>query len=160
MRVNTRYINSTRGTASKSSGYTSLVELMYFVFTCMPGKSNWRQLRFLLLCLCDIFQALINSLVKCVDFARVLWALLRFIFSKTRVIHFKATPYRVIVQVDKFWCLRTSKLLELIWSCSNPKCPRSSDLPSFSYEIEPTWRVWILMPGKFKSAPLHPHNWT
>ena len=39
-----------------------LVELMYLVFTCMPGKSYNRQLR-ALLCLCDVFQALINSLV-------------------------------------------------------------------------------------------------
>ena len=35
---------------------------MYLVFTCMPGKSYCGGLRFLL-CLCDIYRALINSLV-------------------------------------------------------------------------------------------------
>ena len=39
-----------------------LVEFMYLVFTRMPGDSYHRWLRSLLLCLCDIFQALINSL--------------------------------------------------------------------------------------------------
>ena len=111
-------------------------------------------------CACvTFFKRWLTSL--CDDSAWVLWALFCFIFSKTKVSHFKATPYtsyRVIVQVDKFWCLRTSKLLEPIWSCSNPKCQRSSDLPSFSYETEPIWRVWILTPGKFRSAPLHPHT--
>ena len=41
----------------------ALVEFMYLVFTCMPGESYHRQLRSLLLCLCDVFQVLINSLV-------------------------------------------------------------------------------------------------
>ena len=40
-----------------------LVEFMYLVFTRMPGKSYCRRLRFLLSCLCDVFRALINSLV-------------------------------------------------------------------------------------------------
>ena len=40
-----------------------LVEFMYFVFTHMPGESYCRQLRSLLLYLCYVFQALINSLV-------------------------------------------------------------------------------------------------
>ena len=40
-----------------------LVEFMYLVFTCMPGGSCHRWLRSLLLCLCDVFQVLINSLV-------------------------------------------------------------------------------------------------
>ena len=35
---------------------------MSFVFTRMPGWSYCRQLRSLLLCLCDSFRALINSL--------------------------------------------------------------------------------------------------
>ena len=39
------------------------LEFMYLVFTCMPGESYCRQLGSLLLCLCDIFRALINSLV-------------------------------------------------------------------------------------------------
>ena len=36
---------------------------MYLVFTCMPGESYRRRLRSLLTCLCDVFRALINSLV-------------------------------------------------------------------------------------------------
>ena len=54
MHVNTRYINSTRDTSSYLK-----------VFTCMPGEaeSYCRWLRSLLLCLCDVFWALINSLV-------------------------------------------------------------------------------------------------
>ena len=40
-----------------------LVELMYPVFTRVPGESYRRRLRSLLLCLSDIFRALISSLV-------------------------------------------------------------------------------------------------
>ena len=40
-----------------------LVEFMYLVFTRMPGDSYRRRLRSLLWCLCDVFRALINSLV-------------------------------------------------------------------------------------------------
>ena len=40
-----------------------LLEFMYPVFTGMPGESYCRRLRSLLLCLCDVFRALINSLV-------------------------------------------------------------------------------------------------
>ena len=40
-----------------------LVEFMYLVFTCMPGVSYCRRLMSLLLCLCDVFWALVNSLV-------------------------------------------------------------------------------------------------
>ena len=40
-----------------------LVEFMYLVFTHVPGESYRRRLRSLLLCLCDDFRALINSLV-------------------------------------------------------------------------------------------------
>ena len=39
-----------------------LVEFMYLVFTRMTGESYGRRLRFLLLCLCDVYLALINSL--------------------------------------------------------------------------------------------------
>ena len=49
----------------------SLVEFMYFVVTRMPGESYCRWLRSLL-CLCDVFQVLINPL--CVDSAQALWA--------------------------------------------------------------------------------------
>ena len=41
-----------------------LVEVMYLVFTRMPVESCRRRLIFfLLLCLCDVFRALINSLL-------------------------------------------------------------------------------------------------
>ena len=36
---------------------------MYLVFTRMPGESYRMRLRSLLFCLCDVFRALINSLV-------------------------------------------------------------------------------------------------
>ena len=39
-----------------------LVEFMYLVFTRMPGESYRRRLRYLLLYLCYVFRALINSL--------------------------------------------------------------------------------------------------
>ena len=38
-----------------------LVEFMYLVFTRMPGESYCRRLGSLLLCLCYVVQALINS---------------------------------------------------------------------------------------------------
>ena len=41
-----------------------LVEFMYLVFTHMPGESYCRRLRSLLLCLCGVFQTLINSLAR------------------------------------------------------------------------------------------------
>ena len=40
-----------------------MVEFMYLVFTRMPGESYRRRLRSLLLYLCYVFRALINSLV-------------------------------------------------------------------------------------------------
>ena len=40
-----------------------LVEFMYLVFTRMPGESYCRRLWSLLLYLCYVFRALINSLV-------------------------------------------------------------------------------------------------
>ena len=40
------------------------MEFMHHVFTRMPGESYRKRLRFLSLCLCDVFfQALINSFV-------------------------------------------------------------------------------------------------
>ena len=54
LRVDTRYINSTR--------VCTLVEFMCLVFTRMPGERYRRRLGSLLLCLCDFFPALINSL--------------------------------------------------------------------------------------------------
>ena len=45
------------------SGEYPLIEFMYLVFTRMPGESYGRILRSLLLCLCDVFRAQINSFV-------------------------------------------------------------------------------------------------
>ena len=70
MRVNSRYINSTRGILwwslctlylSHATWEYPLMEFMYFAFTRMPGESYCRILRSLLLCLCDVFRAQINS---------------------------------------------------------------------------------------------------
>ena len=40
-----------------------MMEVMHLVFTLTPGESYRRRLRSLLLCLCDVFGALMNSLV-------------------------------------------------------------------------------------------------
>ena len=61
--------SSTSASSSRFSGctphrvYVPLVEFTCLAFALMPGKSYCRQLRSLLFCLCDAFQALINSLV-------------------------------------------------------------------------------------------------
>ena len=39
------------------------MELLYLVFTHMPGESDPRRLRSFLLCLCDVFRVLISSCV-------------------------------------------------------------------------------------------------
>ena len=46
-------------------GRVPLVEFMYLVFTPMPGESYRRRHRSLLLCLCYVFRAPVNSLVCC-----------------------------------------------------------------------------------------------
>ena len=157
MHVNARYINSTRGTPSQSSGCTSggVDEL------CIYLHARWELLKatqvFVVVLVCCSFKRGLTPL--CVAFAQVLWASFCFIFSKTRVVHFKATCY----SYSPSWQVVVPQDIKTTWTYlkfSNPKCQRSSDLPSFSYEIEPIWRVWILMPGKFRCAPLHPHNWT
>ena len=88
MRVNTRYVNSTRDTSwvlnedvplvefiyiylvltcmpgeSYLNEDVPLVEFIYLVFTRMPGESYRRQLGSLLLHLCYVFWVVINSLV-------------------------------------------------------------------------------------------------
>ena len=59
-----RYINSTRSTSSWKTVDVPLVEFMYPVFTHMPVESYHGRLRSLLLSLCYVFQALVNSLVR------------------------------------------------------------------------------------------------
>ena len=56
--------------------HVPVVELMYLVFTRMPGESYRRRLRSLLLYLCYVFRVIRNSL--CVDSDRVLWVLFCF----------------------------------------------------------------------------------
>ena len=51
--------NEAQSTRAES---THKVEFMYLVLTRMPGKSYCRQLRSLLLCLCDVFGVLIIPL--------------------------------------------------------------------------------------------------
>ena len=46
-------------------------EVLYFVFTCMPDESYSRRLRSVL-CLCDVFRALIKF--SSVDSEQALWA--------------------------------------------------------------------------------------
>ena len=70
MRVNTRYITppevhpQKKKKKKKGGGgdVAILVEFMYVVFTRMPGESYRRRLGSLLLYLCYVFRALINSL--------------------------------------------------------------------------------------------------
>ena len=60
-------VNKEKGRHAKeqwsSFGDIPLVEFMYLVFTRLPGDSYHRQLRSLMPCLCDVFQALIISFV-------------------------------------------------------------------------------------------------
>ena len=62
-----------------------LVEFMHLVFTCMPGDSYCKPFRPLLLCLCDVFRAQINSLV-CWDCTCAVGLVL----------------FQILVQVEKF----------------------------------------------------------
>ena len=57
-----------RGNMKRNLGCTPGVEFMYLVFTYMPGESYGRRLRSLLLCLCDVIRAQINSFVYCFHF--------------------------------------------------------------------------------------------
>ena len=70
MHVNTRYINSTRGT---SSVHPLLVEFTSLVFTRMPGESYCRQLRSLWLYLGNAFGVLINSLLILLEESWPFW---------------------------------------------------------------------------------------
>ena len=81
VQVNTRYLNSTRGTYIFCTSVPDqryilctsedgpLAEFMYLVFTRMPSEEYRRWLRSLLLCLCDALWVLINSLVWDINFS-------------------------------------------------------------------------------------------
>jgi len=65
--VEFRYLVFTRMPGDSYKRYTPdvpLVEFMYLVFTHMPGESYRRRLRSLLLYLCYVFRALVNSPVS------------------------------------------------------------------------------------------------
>ena len=60
-RVSARYTNiATKSRVACGGEEAPVVEFMYHVFTCMPDESYCRRLRSVLLCLCDVFPALIN----------------------------------------------------------------------------------------------------
>ena len=64
--ISTLYLHARQARATiGDSGlcHVPLAEFMYLVFTRTPGESYRRRLRSLLLCLCEVFRALINSLV-------------------------------------------------------------------------------------------------
>ena len=61
----------------------ALVEFMYLVLTRMPGESYRRRLRSLLLWLCEVPRALINSLV-CWSFLCVFQSLLHLTYHRQR----------------------------------------------------------------------------
>ena len=144
MRVNTRYINSTRGNLQlvpnmllssedikqnqKSSRFRlenlPLVEFMYLVFTPMPGESNCRWLGSLLLCLCDVFQALINSLVC--------W-----FFSS-----FTCLCYVYIYMPNSFWWQQRETVHPHSWSVS----------------LSPNWHRFIY-PRQSKTEVMAFQNW-
>ena len=81
---------------------------MYFVCTCMPGESYCSQLGSLLLCLCDVFQVLINSL--CADSAQ-----LNIIFSA-----FWWYKHVQVVQCDSFCDGRSH--LSSVYVCEGHDC--------------------------------------
>ena len=56
--------NEAKSVRAETTQKGPLVEFMYLIFTRMPGESYRRRPRSLLLCLCGVFRALINSLVS------------------------------------------------------------------------------------------------
>ena len=66
---------------------------MYLVFTRMPSESYRSRLKSLLLCLCDIFRALINSFMCCLSTAEGTSSRLRF--------EWKISPHWVLGTVKK-----------------------------------------------------------
>ena len=86
----------------------SLVEFMYLVFTCMPVESYCWWLRSLLLCLCDVFRALINSLV-CWFHLRALWL---FLFQIVYVSQISKTHWLL---TESMYCEGGSNLTQSRW---------------------------------------------
>ena len=108
----------------------SLVQFMYLVFTHMPGEGYLRHLRSLLLCLCNVFRVLINSLV-CWFCMSALGLLLFQIFLQTRLeikwktavcilyIFFYSTPIdqaMMLLCVGSLWLSPyISKIMYIYW---------------------------------------------
>ena len=63
LKLTTELISARKTSHEHNNKDVPLVRFMYLVFTRMPGESNYKQLRSLL-CLCDVFRALVNSLVS------------------------------------------------------------------------------------------------
>ena len=61
---------------------------------------------------------------------------------------------------DKFKCLRTQKLPQLIQSWSKQKCWIHSNLTVLNYGTEALCRVGTFMLFKFRFTPFHAQNWT
>ena len=93
-----------------------LVELMYFVFTRMPGESYRRRLRSLLLCFCDVFPALNNSLVC--------WLLTEFVLEGTPDISLSLSLSLslLLLLLLLFVCLFASSFLAFLFACFVPFC--------------------------------------
>jgi len=125
MLVNTRCMNSTRGTSSN----VPLVEFKYLVkqhvplaeylvvtnehartniFTRMPGESYRTRLRSLLLYLCYVFRALINSLVcwfvNLTAWKRAGQPLTIQNISRTMQLHVKFYSRQAKTTRNDFWC--------------------------------------------------------
>ena len=65
----------------------TLMEFMYFVFTRMPGESYRRRLGSLLLYLCDVLRAVINSLVCWLCFTLITFAVVWALGSTQPLVH-------------------------------------------------------------------------
>ena len=123
---------------------------MYLVFTRMPGESYHRRLRSLLLCLCDVFRALINSLV-CWFYAYSVKCRLELSFSRALSL-FRSYLYErkqcVIVQNQKsllpHWILVyarvCSRACPLLY-CTPPHYHTSlkRTLPMFTDDTQLSW---------------------
>ena len=139
------------------------MEFMYLVFTCTPGESYRRQLRSLLLCLCDVFQTLINL---CVDTAWAPWAKFCFRLLPRRLIICTAghkNNQNSTFKLMLCW-LDLPKTTFFTLEPRGPHCPCSKLIPylrHLSASVWPAWQCW-LSPVCLGSAvpvlrsPLHP----
>ena len=107
MYVNIRYINSTRGISEA----VPLVGFMYLVFTCMPDESYHRQLWSWSLCLCDVVQELINSLI-CWFTTHLGW-----FSTHTLTHHTTHAPHYTLIKVSSSHALLLKYLVA--FSCSS-----------------------------------------